>query len=64
MATTTLSAENVEATVDQDTTTVEAFEPDAMMSLADSDTPRAVAADAKRRLNAALAALDSGEGAH
>lgn len=40
------------------TTVVEAFDPDAMMSLAnDSDTLRTVAADARTRLTAALAAL-------
>lgn len=39
------------------TTLVEAFDPDAMMGLADSDALDAVAADAKQRLIAALAAL-------
>lgn len=39
------------------TTLVEAFDPDAMMGLADSDALDAVAADAKQRLTAALAAL-------
>lgn len=39
------------------TTLVEAFDPDAMMGLADSDALDAVTADAKQRLTAALAAL-------
>jgi len=40
------------------TTVVEAFDPDAMTALAgNSQALRTVAADAKRRLNAALAAL-------
>ena len=39
------------------TTVVEAFDPDAMMGLADSPALDDVAADAKRRLTAALAAL-------
>ena len=50
--------------VDETTTVVEAFDPDAMMSFAANgkhgkhdDTLRAVAADARERLNAALAAL-------
>ena len=43
--------------VDAQTTIVEAFDPDAMMSLADSDSLRAVAADAKERLGAALSSL-------
>lgn len=44
--------------VDDTTTVVEAFDPDAMMGLAgDSETLRTVAADAKTRLTAALAAL-------
>ena len=44
-------------TVDENTTVVEAFDPDAMMGLADNDALHAVAADAKERLTAALAAL-------
>lgn len=47
------------------TTIVEALDPDAMMGLADSDALHTVAADAKQRLTAALAALaapDSTEG--
>ena len=43
--------------VDATTTVVEAFDPDAMMGLADSEAVRTVAADAKERLTAALAAL-------
>lgn len=39
------------------TTIVEAFDPDAMMGLASSDALDSVAADAKQRLTAALAAL-------
>jgi uncharacterized protein (DUF302 family) len=45
--------------VGENTTLVEAFDPDAMMGLADNDALHAVAADAKQRLTAALAALDS-----
>jgi uncharacterized protein (DUF302 family) len=42
------------------TTVVEAFDPDAMMSLAGhaGDTLRTVATDARQRLTAALAALE------
>ena len=47
--------------VDENNTIVEAFDPDAMMGLADNDALHAVAADAKQRLTAALAALDAGE---
>jgi uncharacterized protein (DUF302 family) len=43
--------------VDASTTIVEAFDPDAMMGLADSDALDEVAADAKQRLTAALDAL-------
>ena len=39
------------------TTLVEAFDPDAMMGLADTGALDSVAADAKQRLTAALAAL-------
>jgi uncharacterized protein (DUF302 family) len=46
-------------TLDEHTTIVEAFDPDAMMGLADSDALHTVAADAKQRITAALAALDS-----
>jgi uncharacterized protein (DUF302 family) len=47
--------------VDETTTIVEAFDPDAMMGLADNAALHNVATDAKRRLTAALAALDSTE---
>jgi uncharacterized protein (DUF302 family) len=43
--------------LDDATTLVEAFDPDAMMGLADNDALHAVATDAKERLTAALAAL-------
>ena len=42
------------------TTVVEAFDPDAMMALADSAALGSVATDAKQRLTAALAALTPG----
>jgi uncharacterized protein (DUF302 family) len=42
-----------------DVTIVEAIDPDAMMSFVDSVALRTVAADAKQRLTAALAALSS-----
>jgi uncharacterized protein (DUF302 family) len=45
--------------LDDTTTLVEAFDPDAMMGLADSAALDAVAADAKQRLTAALAALSA-----
>ena len=45
--------------VDEATTVVEAFDPDAMMGLAGSGALDSVAADAKARLTAALAALSS-----
>jgi uncharacterized protein (DUF302 family) len=45
--------------LDEDTTIVEAFDPDAMMGLADNDALSAVAADAKDRLTAALTSLAS-----
>lgn len=50
--------------LDDTTTIVEAFDPDAMMSLADNDALHTVAADAKQRLTAALAALTDSEGAN
>ena len=50
--------------LDEDTTIVEAFDPDAMMGLADNDALHTVAADAKQRLTVALAALDAEEGAN
>ncbi len=46
--------------VDENTTVVEAFDPDAMMGLADNQALHKVAADAKQRLNAAFAALHDG----
>ncbi len=39
-------------------TVVEAFDPDAMMGLADNEALHTVAADAKQRITAAFAALD------
>jgi len=48
--------------LDDTTTLVEAFDPDAMMGLADNDALHTVAADAKQRLTAALAALSPSEG--
>ena len=49
--------------VDDQTTVVEAFDPAAMVSLTgDAGEPLAVAADARERLTAALAALDETEG--
>ena len=44
---------------DDDTTIVEAVDPDVMMSMADSDALDEVAADAKKRLVAALDSLSS-----
>jgi len=44
--------------VDENTTVVEAFDPDAMMGLADNAALHTVAADAKQRLNATFAALN------
>ena len=44
--------------VDASTTVVEAFDPDAMMGLADNAILQTVAADAKQRLNAVFAALN------
>lgn len=47
--------------VDEETTAVEAFDPDAMMSMAGQtgDPLRTVATDARQRLTAALAALEN-----
>ncbi len=45
--------------MDQTTTLVEAFDPDVMMGLADSAALGKVASDAKQRLSAAFAALDT-----
>jgi len=47
--------------LDETTTFVEAFDPDAMVGLADSSALRTVASDAKHRLTAALVALVSNE---
>jgi len=44
--------------MDENTTMVEAFDPDAMMGLADNAALNKLAADAKQRLNAAFAALN------
>jgi uncharacterized protein (DUF302 family) len=43
--------------VDETTTTVEAFDPDVMLGLADSEALRPVAADARVRLDAVLEAV-------
>ncbi|MDR7255175.1 uncharacterized protein (DUF302 family) [Nocardioides sp. BE266] len=43
--------------LDDTTSLVEAFDPDAMMGLADNEALGAVATDAKQRLTAALAAI-------
>ena len=48
--------------LDDTTTSVEAFDPDAMMGLADNEALHAVAADAKQRITAALASLEPTEG--
>lgn len=48
--------------LDESTCVVEAFDPDAMMGLADNEVLHGVAADAKQRLRAALAALTSTSG--
>ncbi len=48
--------------LDEDTTIVEAFDPDTMMGLAANDALSALAADAKQRITAALKSLDSTEG--
>jgi uncharacterized protein (DUF302 family) len=50
--------------VDENSSIVEAFDPDAMMGLADNDALHTVAADARQRLTAALAALSADEGAN
>ena len=44
--------------LDPATTVVEAFDPDAMMGLADNEALHSIAADAKQRLTAAFAALN------
>ena len=45
--------------LDEATTLVEAFDPDAMMGLADNAALNKIARDAKERLGAAFAALDN-----
>lgn len=47
-------------TVNEHTTVVEAFDPDAMMGLADNVALHEVGADAKQRLDAAFATLEKG----
>lgn len=47
--------------LDPATTLVEAFDPDAMMGLADNQALHTIAADAKQRLNAAFAAVHEEE---
>ena len=47
--------------LDQDTTVVEAFDPQAMMGLADTGALDKVADDAQQRLRAALASLTEAE---
>lgn len=49
-------------TIDEATTVVEAFDPEAMMRLADDQALHSVATDAKHRLVAAMAALEGTEG--
>lgn len=44
----------------ENTTMVEAFDPDAMMGFADNEALHMVAADAKQRINAAFSALADG----
>jgi len=44
-----------------DTTLVEAFDPDAMMGLADNPALNKIASDAKQRLGAAFAMLDNSQ---
>jgi len=44
--------------LDPATTLVEAFDPDAMMGLADNEALHTIATDAKQRLNAAFVALN------
>ncbi|MGN6599448.1 MAG: DUF302 domain-containing protein [Actinomycetes bacterium] len=50
--------------VDDATTVVEAFDPEAMMGLAGNPALHSVAADAKQRIAAAFASFDSPEGDH
>ncbi len=48
-------------TLDEDTTLVEAFDPHAMMGLADNPALKKIANDARERLDAAFAALDKAQ---
>lgn len=50
--------------LDESTSIVEAFDPDAMMGMSDAPGLRTVAADAKQRITAALASLQSQEDDH
>jgi uncharacterized protein (DUF302 family) len=54
---TVLPCNVVVRSVDEQTTVVEAFDPDAMRKMADSPELDAVAEDARQRLTAALAAI-------
>jgi uncharacterized protein (DUF302 family) len=56
---TVLPCNVVVRSVGADSTMVEAFDPDAMMGLADDGVLESVAADARQRLSAALAALST-----
>ena len=47
--------------LDQGSTLIEAFDPDAMMGLADNAALKTIASDAKQRLCAAFAALATAE---
>lgn len=55
---TVLPCNVVVRSLDSATTVVEAFDPDAMMGLADNQALRTIATDAKQRLTAAFAALN------
>ena len=55
---TVLPCNVVVRSLDSATTVVEAFDPDAMMGLADNQALRTIATDAKQRLNAVFAALN------
>lgn len=52
-----LPCNGVGRALDHDTTVVEAFDPDAMMGLADNPALMKIASDAKERLEAVFAAL-------
>ncbi len=47
--------------LDEETTLVEAFDPDAMMGMSDNPALSKIASDAKERLGAAFAALDGSQ---